>query len=113
MDGGVGRKPMRLVLVEWEDIVGITHATIPKSDRDLKQYQLIKHTMGYLIELDAHVVVVTDYDVTHDGGAFGHNDFTIIPRGVIKTIVDLIEQQEIGTRPSGYVVTEPDCGGEE
>jgi len=94
-----GGDDMRLVVVEWEDIVGVSREPLPKCDSDLKRHELIMQTVGYLTEFAQHYVVVTDYDVTHAGNGYCHNDFTIIPKGTVRTIVDLYMSEEIGNRP--------------
>ena len=90
---------MRLVLIEWEDIVGVTREPLPKCDSDLKRFALIMQTTGYLTEFAEHYVVVTDYDVTHEGQGYCHNDFTIIPKGTVHSVRDLYCTEEHGTRP--------------
>jgi len=94
-----GGDKMRLVLVEWEDIVGAVHEAIPKYEDDLKKYELIKHTTGYLVEFARHYLVVTDYDVTHDGQGYCHNDFTIIPKGAVRSVHDLYTADKMEDRP--------------
>jgi len=84
----IGGNGMKIVLVEWEDIMGLTHKPLPVSDSEIRP--LIKHTVGYLIEFAKHLVVVTDYDETHaGGGGYGHNDFTVIPKGVVLEVTEL------------------------
>jgi len=90
---------VRLVLVEWEDIVGVGHQAIPKHESDLKQFELVKQTTGFLIEFANHYVIVTDYDVTHEGEGYCHNDFTIIPKGAVRNIRDLYMTEAHGDRP--------------
>jgi len=93
-----GGDDMRLVIVEWEDIVGVSHEPLPKCDSDLKRNELVKQTTGYLIEFAKHLVVVTDYDVTHAGNGYCHNDFTIIPRGSVRSVVDLYMSEKMQDR---------------
>ncbi len=85
---------MKLAIVEWEDIVGATHQPLPKSEKDLKRWQLVKQTIGYLLEFDEYLIVVTDYDVTHKGNGYLHNDFTKIPRGVVRKVTELEEKTD-------------------
>ncbi len=94
----IGGDNMRLVLVEWEDIVGAVHEAIPKQEHDLKKYELIKQTTGFLVEFTKHYVVVTDYNVTNSGQG-SCNDFTIIPKGAVRSVHDLYTTEEHGTRP--------------
>lgn len=82
---------MKLVLVEWEDIVGVTHQPLPKYEDELLEHQLLKQTTGFLIEFAKHLVVVTDYDVTHHGVGYRHNDYTVIPKGVVRWVHELEE----------------------
>lgn len=73
-----------IMLVEWEDIVSIARQPIP-SVNDLDNYTLIQHSVGYcIINNKDYIVIATDYDKTHSGQEYCHNDFTIIPRGVIR-----------------------------
>jgi len=79
---------MKIVLVVWEDIVGLTHKPLPVCDSEIRP--LVKHTIGYLIEFAEYLVVVTDYDETHaGGGGYGHNDYTVIPKGVVLEVIEL------------------------
>jgi len=90
---------MKLAIVEWEDIVGVTHQPLPRHDANLKEWQLVKQTIGYVIEFAEYLVVVTDYDVTHQGSGYCHNDYTMIPRGVVRSVHDLYMTEEHGDRP--------------
>ena len=38
-----------------------------------------------------YVVIVGDYDITNEGKDYRHNDFHIIPRGVIRKLTYLTE----------------------
>lgn len=87
---------MRLAIVEWEDIVGVTHQPLPHFDSEVEEWQLIKQTVGYVIEFSGYLVVVTDYDVTHKGEGYCHNDYTIIPKGVVRSVHDLEERAPLG-----------------
>jgi hypothetical protein len=82
---------MKLVIVEWEDIVGLSHEPLPKYQSELLEHQLLKQTTGYLIEFEKYLVVVTDYDVSHHGEGYCHNDYTVIPKGVVRWVHELIE----------------------
>ena len=71
-----------LVAVEWEDITAYSRTALPD---DFEAYRLRKLTCGLLWkETDEYVVVVGDYDITNAGKDYRHNDFHIIPRGVIR-----------------------------
>lgn len=82
---------MKIVMVEWEDIVGVVREPLPKYQDDLLEHQLLMQTTGLLIEFTKYLVVVTDYDVTHHGAGWCHNDYTIIPRGVVRWVHELVE----------------------
>ncbi len=85
-----------LVAVEWEDVTAYTRAAIPE---DFEGYRLRKLTCGILwTETDDYVVVVGDYDITNAGKDYRHNDFHIIPRGVIRRLSVL-------KRPEGSLVS--------
>ena len=74
----------QLVAVEWEDITAYSRTAIPE---DFEPYRLRKLTCGILWkETDDYVVVVGDYDITNAGKDYRHNDFHIIPKGVIREI---------------------------
>ena len=76
-----------LVAVEWEDITAYSRTAIPE---DFEPYRLRKMTCGILWkETDEFVVVVGDYDITNGGKDYRHNDFHIIPRGVIRQLTVL------------------------
>ncbi len=76
-----------LVAVEWEDITAYSRTAIPE---DFEPYRLRKLTCGILgKETDEYVVVVGDYDISNAGKDYRHNDFHIIPRGVIRQITVL------------------------
>ncbi len=84
--GGVGldAESAQLVAVEWEDITAYSRTAIPE---DFEPYRLRKLTCGILWKETAeYVVVVGDYDITNGGKDYRHNDFHIIPRGVIRQI---------------------------
>ncbi len=73
-----------LVAVEWEDITAYSRTAIPE---DFESYRLRKLTCGILWkETDDYVVIVGDYDLTNAGKDYRHNDFHIIPRGVIRQL---------------------------
>jgi len=78
-----------LVAVEWEDITAYSRTAIPE---DFEPYRLRKLTCGILWkDADDYVVVVGDYDLTNAGKEFRHNDFHIIPKGVIREMTVLRE----------------------
>lgn len=82
-----------LVAVEWEDITAYTRTAIPD---DFEAYRLRKLTCGILWKETAdYVVVVGDYDITNAGKEYRHNDFHIIPRGVIRQLTVLRDPSEI------------------
>ena len=83
-------KKQPLAIVEWEDIASFYCQPIPSMD-EMEGKILTKQTIGYLYEGDDRVMVVSDYDLTHRGAKFCNNDFTIIPRGIIKKITHLKE----------------------
>ncbi|MDE3100784.1 MAG: hypothetical protein KGJ98_00965 [Chloroflexota bacterium] len=73
-----------LVAVEWEDITAYSRTAIPE---DFEPYRLRKLTCGILWkETEDYVVIVGDYDITNGGKDYRHNDFHIIPRGVIRDL---------------------------
>jgi hypothetical protein len=77
----------RLVAVEWEDITAYSRTAIPE---DFEAFRLHKLTCGILWkETDDYVVVVGDYDLTNAGKDYRHNDFHIIPKGVIREMTVL------------------------
>ena len=78
----------QLAIVEWEDIASFYCQPIPDME-EMEKKVLTKQTIGYLYEGDDRVMVVSDYDLTHRGAKFCNNDFTIIPKGVIKKITYL------------------------
>jgi len=76
-----------LVAVEWEDITAYSRTAIPD---DFEAYRLRKLTCGILWkETDEYIVIVGDYDLTNGGKDYRHNDFHIIPRGVIRELTVL------------------------
>jgi hypothetical protein len=78
-----------LVAVEWEDITAYSRTALPE---DFEAYRLRKLTCGLLWkETPEYVVVVGDYDITNEGRDYRHNDFHIIPRGVIRQLTYLRE----------------------
>ena len=82
-----------LVAVEWEDVTAYTRTAIPD---DFEQYRLRKLTCGILWKETAeYIVVVGDYDITNAGKDYRHNDFHIIPRGVIRQLTVLRDPSEI------------------
>ncbi len=73
-----------LVAVEWEDITAYARTALPD---DFEPYRLMKLTCGLLWkETDDYVVIVGDYDISNGGKEYRHNDFHIIPRGVIREL---------------------------
>jgi len=79
----------RLVAVEWEDITAYSRTAIPD---DFEPFRLRKLTCGLLWkDTPEYVVVVGDYDLTNEGKEYRHNDFHIIPRGVIRKLTYLSE----------------------
>ena len=89
----VDRLGNALVAVEWEDVTADTRTAIPD---DFEQYRLRKLTCGILWkETDDYIVVVGDYDLTNAGKDYRHNDFHIIPRGVIRQLTVLRDPSEI------------------
>ncbi len=84
---------MQLAIVEWEDIVAISRQPLPHHDKEVEDGQLIMQTIGYVIEFTDYLIVVTSYDVTHKGEGYYHNDYTIIPRGVIRRVIDLYQAE--------------------
>ncbi|HEX9269934.1 MAG TPA: hypothetical protein VF998_08835 [Candidatus Limnocylindria bacterium] len=82
-----------IVAVEWEDITAYTRTAIPE---DFETFRLRKLTCGLLWkETDDYIVIVGDYDITNGGKDYRHNDFHIIPRGVIRQINVLRESSEL------------------
>jgi hypothetical protein len=78
-----------LVAVEWEDITAYSRTAIPE---DFEPYRLRKLTCGLLWkETPEYVVVVGDYDISNEGKDYRHNDFHIIPRGVIRKLTYLTD----------------------
>lgn len=78
-----------LVSVEWEDITAYSRTAIPE---DFESLRLIKLTCGILWqETQDYVVVVGDYDISNSGKDYRHNDFHIIPKGVIRQMTVLRE----------------------
>ena len=89
----VDRIGTALVAVEWEDITAYTRTAIPE---DFESYRLRKLTCGLLWKETAeYIVVVGDYDVSNGGKDYRHNDFHIIPRGVIRQLTVLREPSEL------------------
>ena len=86
-----------LVAVEWEDITAYSRTALPE---DFEPYRLRKLTCGPLWkETPEYVVVVGDYDITNAGKDYRHNDFHIIPRGVIRQLTVLRDPSEIVSLP--------------
>jgi len=78
-----------LVAVEWEDTTAYSRTALPE---DFEPYRLRKLTCGLLWkDTPEYVVVVGDYDITNEGREYRHNDFHIIPRGVIRQLTYLRE----------------------
>jgi len=81
------RAPGQLVAVEWEDITAYSRTALPE---DFEPYRLRKLTCGLLWkDTSEYIVVVGDYDLTNGGKDYRHNDFHIIPRGVIRKLTYL------------------------
>jgi len=82
-----------LVAVEWEDITAYSRTAIPE---DFEAYRLRKLTCGLLWKDTAeYVVIVGDYDLTNEGKDYRHNDFHIIPRGVIRKLTYLTDSDSL------------------
>src|SRR6266498_4747703 len=89
LDGGTVRSDTPLVAVEWEDITAYSRTAIPE---DFEPYRLRKLTCGMLWkDTTEYVVIVGDYDMTNEGKDYRHNDFHIIPRGVIRKLTYLTD----------------------
>jgi hypothetical protein len=89
LDGGTVNSDTPLVAVEWEDITAYSRTAIPE---DFEPYRLRKLTCGMLWKETAeYVVIVGDYDITNEGKDYRHNDFHIIPRGVIRKLTYLTD----------------------
>ncbi len=74
----------KVAIVTWEDITAYSRVEIPD---DFEFFRLSKVTVGLLWrESKDYIVLVQDYDLSNRGKGFRHNDFHIIPRGVIKNI---------------------------
>ena len=87
LDGGKLNSDTPLVAVEWEDITAYSRTAIPD---DFEPYRLRKLTCGMLWkDTTEYVVIVGDYDMTNEGKDYRHNDFHIIPRGVIRKLTYL------------------------
>lgn len=87
LDGGTVNSDTPLVAVEWEDITAYSRTAIPE---DFEPYRLRKLTCGMLWkDTTEYVVIVGDYDITNEGKDYRHNDFHIIPRGVIRELTVL------------------------
>ena len=83
----------QLVAVEWEDITAYSRTAIPD---DFEPYRLRKLTCGLLWKDTAeYIVVVGDYDLTNEGKDYRHNDFHIIPRGVIRKLTYLSDADSL------------------
>jgi len=81
------------VAVEWEDITAYSRTAIPE---DFEPYRLRKLTCGLLWkDTEDYVVVVGDYDMTNEGKDYRHNDFHIIPRGVIRKVTYLTDADSL------------------
>jgi hypothetical protein len=95
LDGGtVNSDTPLLVAVEWEDITAYSRTAIPE---DFEPYRLRKLTCGMLWkDTTEYVVIVGDYDITNEGKDYRHNDFHIIPRGVIRKLTYLTDADSMG-----------------
>lgn len=92
-----------LVAVEWEDITAYTRTAIPE---DFEPYRLRKLTCGLLWkDTPEYIVVVGDYDMTNEGRDYRHNDFHIIPRGVIRKVTYLAESERGAIAEAGSLVS--------
>jgi hypothetical protein len=84
---GPNGEQLSFVAVEWEDITSYTRTSIPD---DFEPYRLRKLTCGVLWKNHSdYIVVVGDYDLTNQGRDYRHNDFHLIPTGVIRSIIYL------------------------
>src|SRR6266545_5557844 len=89
LDVGTVNSETPLVAVEWEDITAYSRTAIPD---DFEPYRLRKLTCGMLWkDTTEYVVIVGDYDITNEGKDYRHNDFHIIPRGVIRKLTYLTD----------------------
>ena len=89
LDSGKDSSDTPLVAVEWEDITAYSRTAIPD---DFEPYRLRKLTCGMLWkDTTEYVVIVGDYDITNEGKDYRHNDFHIIPRGVIRKLTYLTD----------------------
>jgi hypothetical protein len=87
LDDQRARVSNQLVAVEWEDITAYSRTAIPE---DFEPYRLRKLTCGLLWkDTPEYIVVVGDYDLTNEGKDYRHNDFHIIPRGVVRKLTYL------------------------
>ena len=94
LDGGTLNSDTPLVAVEWEDITAYSRTAIPE---DFEPYRLRKLTCGMLWkDTTEYVVIVGDYDITNEGKDYRHNDFHIIPRGVIRKLTYLTDADSRG-----------------
>ena len=94
LDGGKLNSDTPLVAVEWEDITAYSRTAIPD---DFEPYRLRKLTCGMLWkDTTEYVVIVGDYDITNEGKDYRHNDFHIIPRGVIRKLTYLTDADSRG-----------------
>jgi hypothetical protein len=93
LDGGKLNSDTPLVAVEWEDITAYSRTAIPD---DFEPYRLRKLTCGMLWkDTTEYVVIVGDYDMTNEGKDYRHNDFHIIPRGVIRKLTYLTDADSL------------------
>ena len=89
LDVGAVNSDTPLVAVEWEDITAYSRTAIPE---DFEPYRLRKLTCGMLWkDTTEYVVIVGDYDISNEGKDYRHNDFHIIPRGVIRKLTYLTD----------------------
>jgi hypothetical protein len=78
------KKVKPLAVITWEDITAYARVEIPE---DFEKYRLLKKTVGLIwAEAEDYLVLVQDYDMTNKGKSYRHNDFHIIPKGVIREI---------------------------
>lgn len=90
---GPDGKDLAFVAVEWEDITSYTRTSLPD---DFEPYRLRKLTTGVLWKSTPdYIVLVGDYDITNQGRDYRHNDFHLIPTGVVRSITYLERPTDI------------------
>lgn len=86
-----GQHTKPLAVITWEDITAYSRVELPY---DFSDYRLMKKTVGFVwAETDEYIVLVQDYDLSNKGKGHRHNDFHVIPKGVIKNIRYLGEEE--------------------